>query len=179
MGGRAISWEYGICARTQGNPSNAASVPSVRLCVMTPAMGMVRATRGDRLIAAIVAVCCLAVLVVASRLSPSSDGHGTHTQLGLPPCGMYLAMGRPCPTCGMTTSFAALAHFRVGLAFKTQPFGALLGLATAATFWLSLHVLVFGSRIGTVATRLVNPMFLWSMLGIGLASWAYVLVRLG
>ncbi|MCA9610613.1 MAG: hypothetical protein KC619_33690, partial [Myxococcales bacterium] len=39
----------------------------------------------------------LAVLVTAAMLTPSPEGHGTHTQLGLPPCGFLVYTGYPCP----------------------------------------------------------------------------------
>jgi hypothetical protein len=34
----------------------------------------------------------------------------THTQLGLQPCTFYKMTHMPCPSCGMTTSFALLMH---------------------------------------------------------------------
>src|ERR1700739_4433028 len=43
-----------------------------------------------------------------------SDGNprrmATHTQLGLAPCNFVLLTGKPCPSCGMTTSFALLVR---------------------------------------------------------------------
>lgn len=56
-----------------------------------------------------------AVLGVAVWLNPyTADGSprsmATHTQLGLPPCSMVSLIGKPCPACGMTTSFALLMH---------------------------------------------------------------------
>lgn len=138
--------------------------------------GYLRATTSDRVVALVLALIALAVLIVASRLTPSGAGHGTHTQLGLPPCGMYLATGRPCPTCGMTTAFAALAEFHVWEAFTIQPFGALLGIATATFVWGALHVAVFGSRIGAVAMRMLTGKVAWTVLGLALAAWGYKLV---
>src|SRR5690606_14592168 len=51
-----------------------------------------------------------AVLVLARMLEPDARGHGTHEQLGLPPCGFLELTGVPCPGCGLTTAFAHLAR---------------------------------------------------------------------
>jgi hypothetical protein len=55
------------------------------------------------------------VLGIAVWLDPYTPDGGrrtmsTHTQLGLPPCTFAEVYGKPCPSCGMTTSFALLAH---------------------------------------------------------------------
>lgn len=133
----------------------------------------VRASAADRTAAAITAAIALAVLCVAAWLSPSSDGHGTHTQLGLPACGMYLVTGQPCPTCGMTTSFALMTKLRVVEAVKTQPFGALLALLTGVWFWGALHVAVFGSRLGSVVMRMLTARTMWATAGLALCAWGY------
>ena len=53
------------------------------------------------------------VLTLAFTLNPyDAEGQprtmATHTQLGLPPCNFVTLTGKPCPACGMTTSFALL-----------------------------------------------------------------------
>ena len=73
-----------------------------------------------------------AVLITAAMLTPSSAGHGTHTQLGLPPCGFLVYTGYPCPGCGLTTSFAHMIRLEVLGAFHANPFGILLFLCSAA-----------------------------------------------
>lgn len=80
----------------------------------------------------------LAVLITAATLSPSPEGHGTHTQLGLPPCGFLVYTGYPCPGCGLTTSFSHMIRLDVAGAFAANPFGILLFLCTAAMIPLSL-----------------------------------------
>jgi hypothetical protein len=57
-------------------------------------------------LAAIVGLVLAAPVVVAMRLDPDPRGWGTHEQLGLATCRIRLWTGRPCPTCGMTTSWA-------------------------------------------------------------------------
>lgn len=82
-----------------------------------------------RLAGALVALAALAVLTVAAWLRPRADV-GTHIQLGLTPCGFLLSTGIPCPTCGMTTSFALMARGDLRAAVKTQPAGAVLFVLT-------------------------------------------------
>jgi len=127
----------------------------------------------ERAIAGGIAAACFSLLAIAASLTPEAAGHGTHQQLGLPPCGWVLAAGYPCPTCGMTTAFAAAADGDFAAAFVTQPMGAILAVATAAAFWCSLHVAVFGSRLGRLCGTLVRPRWLWIFAGAWAASWAY------
>ncbi len=84
----------------------------------------------------------LAVLITAILLTPATEGHGTHTQLGLPPCGFLVYTGYPCPGCGLTTSFAYMIRFDIGGAFTANPFGILLFLCTAAMVPLALFGMV-------------------------------------
>lgn len=136
-----------------------------------------RATTAGRVVAAGVAAACLAVLVTASTLSPAAEGHGTHTQLGLPACGFYLATGQPCATCGMTTAFAHAANGSLLQSFFTQPAGMLMALAAAATFWIALHTALTGSRAGLVASRLLSPRWLIVAGIILAAAWAFTAWR--
>lgn len=57
----------------------------------------------------------------------------THRQLGLPPCTFHFATGVPCPSCGMTTSFALLMRGDVINSLRANSVGTLLAL-----FWLAL-----------------------------------------
>ena len=55
----------------------------------------------------------------------------THTQLGLPPCNMVQLTGYPCPTCGMTTSFALLVRGDLPGSLRANWVGTLLALSWA------------------------------------------------
>lgn len=123
--------------------------------------------------AGVLAAVALAVLVTSSILRPAEAGVGTHTQLGLPACGWMLAAGYPCPTCGMTTSFAAAANAQPLRAISTQPFGAVLALLTSAFFWGALHVAVFGSKLGRIVESWLRPRVLWVVLVVFFLAWAY------
>src|SRR4051794_5757921 len=50
--------------------------------------------------------------IVAYWLEPDPRGFGTHQRLGLPPCTIRSLCGFPCPSCGMTTSFACFIKGR-------------------------------------------------------------------
>jgi hypothetical protein len=123
--------------------------------------------------------CCFGLLVIASMLRPASAGVGTHTQLGLPPCGMMVTTGYPCPSCGMTTAFALAANRQPLHAFVNQPFGAILVLVAAVAFWGGLHALSFGVRVEGVMSLLWRRGILWVALGLWLGSWVYKLIVFG
>ncbi len=122
---------------------------------------------------AVLALASAAPLVVAAFLEASPDASGTHTQLGMPACGWVVAWGKPCFTCGMTTAFAHAADARLIDAFVAQPMGALLALLAAAAFWAGLHAACTGSRVVVWAWSAMSPRFLWALVGIAAASWAY------
>jgi hypothetical protein len=132
-----------------------------------------QAERSDRLIAGVVAAACLALLTLSALITPSAEGHGTHTQLGLPPCGFAMAFNRPCPTCGMTTSFAHAVRGELGSAVVAQPFGAALAIAASIVFWLCLHTAVTGSRVASMLVGLLATRVLWGIAAAAAAAWVY------
>jgi len=93
------------------------------------------------------ALLLLGVLVmfgVGWYLTPNPEGHGTHQQLGLPPCTIYFLAGRPCPSCGLTTSVSAILHGQFGLAWRANPIGFLIVAAAVAVGLNSLLALISG-----------------------------------
>lgn len=128
-----------------------------------------------RAIAGCAALGALGVLSLAAYLRPASEGYGTHEQLGMLPCTWAAVLDRPCPTCGMTTSFAHAANGSLLASFTAQPFGALLALLTASAFWGGMHVCVTGSRLGRIYALLLRQRSLWILGAILLVAWGYKL----
>ncbi len=126
-----------------------------------------------RCVAALVALACLGLLVAGASIRPAAAGHGTHTQLGMPPCTWAVAFGRPCVTCGMTTAVAHAARFDLPAAFRAQPFGALVALLAAAAFWIALHAAITGADAWRHARVLFSWRAAWVWAGLAGLAWAY------
>jgi hypothetical protein len=111
-------------------------------------------------------------LLFASRwLTPDPRGLGTHEQLGLPPCGFYLWWGVPCPSCGMTTSWAWLVQFEFAEAFTQHAGGALLGIFSFALGgWMVLSA-IRGGWLGGWPSSVVWAVTMASLTFAILISW--------
>lgn len=130
-----------------------------------------------RLGAALAAVALLTTLTVGAGLTPSPEGHGTHTQLGLPACSWALALGKPCPTCGMTTAVSLAAHGAFVQAWRAQPMGLAVALAAASLFWTALHSALTGSLLWSWTLRLLlRPAVLAGAVGGGLLAWGHTML---
>ncbi len=133
-------------------------------------------TAGRRASSLFLLVGCLGVLIVASMLEASPDGHGTHTQMGLPACSWVQLWNFPCPTCGMTTAFAHAAQGRFGLSVTTQPAGTLLAIALGVGFWAGLHTLLTGTRLLEVGLGLLRPRVIAGGVLLFLGGWVYKMI---
>jgi len=131
----------------------------------------------NRLIAAVVLAPALSVLAVAAWLEPDPAGLGTHTTMGLPPCGFKAATGLPCVSCGMTTSFAHAADGSVATAFTVQPLGAMLALLCAATVWVGGVGLVSGVSLVPLGRALGHPKVVMALLGLAGLAWGWTITR--
>ena len=96
----------------------------------------------DRAASLAIALPTGAILAAARWVTPSPLGHSTHLQLGLGRCTFLSLTGYPCPMCGMTTTFAYMAHLDPLHAIVTQPFGVLLFLGTAGLFGIAVAELL-------------------------------------
>jgi len=111
----------------------------------------------------------VALLITASRLTPSPQGLGTHQRLGLPMCSLRVWFGIRCPSCGMTTSWAHLTRGNLPAAVRCNSGGVLLGLASIVSGpWLLLS--------GLRGRWLYGPPHEWITLGIGIGIIAVTLI---
>jgi hypothetical protein len=106
------------------------------------------------------------------RVTPDARGHGTHEQLGLPPCG-WAMQGYPCPTCGATTAACEVVHGHLLRAFAAHPFGAAVAIAGLLAALFALYCLLRRRSFLDVVGRL--PYGLVFLLGTALllGSWLY------
>lgn len=113
-----------------------------------------------------------ALFGISLFLTPDGNGHGTHTQLGLPPCPSTLMFNRPCPGCGMTTSFAHCAKLDFVGAFQAHPFGPILFVGWAITAVLALYGAIRGYKLDTESRS-----FQWTLAIYAITFFIYGGVR--
>ncbi len=124
----------------------------------------------------------MSVLAVAAWLEPAAAGHGTHRQLGLPPCTFLAVTGWPCPLCGGTTTFSLLAHGRILEGVTNQPWAAMLFVICLATVGIAGAEAVWptgrGDRLVRLAEAHQGKVAAFFLLG-SLFGWTYSLARWG
>lgn len=162
-------------------PAGAAEAPVAEVAVVRGAQWEVgaleeKASLGDRLAWAVLFAIPTAVVITAALLTPDPHGHGTHTQLGLPPCGFLVFTGFPCPGCGLTTSFSHMVRFQLPSAFLANPFGVVLFLATFATIPLAAVGFVRGWAVVPTLDRLHAEKIAIVLAVLSLVTWVIRLV---
>src|SRR5947207_3129760 len=128
----------------QANAVEQERIPVARLAKSAPPP---RAARYVRVMLLGIGAGLAAVFGMALYLNPyNADGTprtmATHTTLGLPPCNFVLMTGKPCPSCGMTTSFALLVRGDVRASLRANWVGT-----TLAVFWAGLLVWALASGL--------------------------------
>lgn len=100
----------------------------------------------------------LACTVIGIWLTPNHGGHGTHQQLGLPPCPSVLLFSRPCPGCGLTTAWTAFLHGDIVTSFKAHPLGIPMYLGFTGVALASLYGNIIKKRL-MLDSKIANNSF--------------------
>ena len=111
------------------------------------------------------------VLAVAVMLEPDARGYGTHTQLGLPPCGFLSFTGSACPGCGLTTAFAHAVRGDWFLAAAANPLGLALFVLVCACVPLSLTAALRNWSVDTVLERFAVGRWALAVAGCAVVLW--------
>lgn len=118
-----------------------------------------------------VAMALAGVLGLARWLDPDRRGYGTHEQLGLPPCAFRAITGIPCPSCGMTTSFAYVVRGQIWTAILTNPGGCLLALGAAGLIPWCIASAVAGRTIGIRSPERAAVGIVLVVVALSAVSW--------
>jgi hypothetical protein len=121
------------------------------------------------------------VFFTAAHLNPYlDDGTArtmeTHRQLGLPPCTFKTMTGVPCPSCGMTTSFALLIRGDVWNSMRANCVGTLLASFCLLLIPWSLVSVCLGRPL---FIRSIENVLVWIVVGflaLMMLRWAIVLI---
>jgi hypothetical protein len=127
------------------------------------------------------ALCLSAVFALAVWLKPyDADGRPlrmqTHQQLGLPPCSFYTLTTVPCPSCGMTTSFALFVRGDLLNSLRANAAGTLLAVLCLLLIPWSVASVLRGRTVCIRSVERTITVFVLLFLGVMLIRWAIVLV---
>lgn len=122
-----------------------------------------------------------ALFGIAVYLNPyAADGTpktmATHTQLGLPPCNMVAMIGKPCPACGMSTSFSLLVRGDVPAAARANWVGMLIAIYGMLLIPWALASAYRGKLIGVRSGELLMLGSLTVLVVLMTARWVAVLL---
>jgi hypothetical protein len=134
--------------------------------------------------AMVLAAALILILVfrMAIRLDPyEANGEPrrmeTHRQLGLPECRFVTITGRPCPACGLTTSFSLLMHGDPVNSARANWVGTLM----ACLGLLSIPWLIVAAMRGRYwKVRSLEASSYWlvgSITGLLILRWIWVLTQ--
>jgi hypothetical protein len=119
------------------------------------------------------------VFYIALRLDPYENGKArtmeTHMQLGLPPCNFKLMTGLPCPSCGMTTSFALLVRGDLTNSLRANAVGTLLAVFCMTFIPWGLYSAIRGRSLFIVSLERTVTWIVVSFMVLLLIRWLIVL----
>jgi hypothetical protein len=125
------------------------------------------------------------VFTTAALLNPyEADGRArlmaTHQQMGLPPCTFYQLSGFPCPSCGMTTSFALLIRGDIVNSLRAHAVGTMLAAVcllmipwslASATVKRPLFIVSMERALLKIVIAFLALMFLRWLIVLSLLIW--------
>jgi hypothetical protein len=101
----------------------------------------------------------------------------THMQMGLPPCNFVTLTGKPCPACGMTTSFALLVHGDVPNSLRANWAGTLLAVLLLALIPWAAASAVRGRYYYIRSGEALTTVIVLGILVVMLGRWGIVLLQ--
>src|SRR5438128_2657365 len=129
---------------------------------------------GARSVAWLVAAACLGVLLTAAWLPPSPEGIATHTRTpGMHECQFLARTGLPCPSCGMTTSFAWFVRGNLLASLWVQPMGTALAALTAVAFWAALYIGITGKPFARLMRMIPPRYYVVPLLTLAILAWGW------
>jgi hypothetical protein len=134
-----------------------------------------------RCLLVLMAVALIAVFGIAWWLQPYRDDgaaltSGSHQQLGLPPCTFKELTGRPCPSCGMTTSFALFVRGDLLHSMQANFAGTILAAFCLLTIPWALACAFRGQYYWIASLEWFVPRFIVVFFGVMLLRWGVVLL---
>jgi hypothetical protein len=110
-------------------------------------------------------------------LTASRELHGTHQQLGLPPCPSVAFFDRPCFGCGMTTSITSLLHFDFATSLRAHPFGLPFYILFTISALMCGYGFFKGKYLDTDDRRFNRAMMVITLLFVTFGVARFVLVK--
>lgn len=130
-----------------------------------------QATPLGRFVWALLGAGCAVVVGLSAWLQPNANGFGTHRQLGLPPCEFGAITGIPCPGCGLTTSFANMAHLHPIASFSAHLMGPPLFLLTLFVALFAPYAIVKKRPLSVLLDSRWSAPVLMVSSGLGVLTW--------
>lgn len=123
----------------------------------------------------------IAIFAFAVWINPyDEDGRpltmGAHQRLGMPPCEFVVIFKKPCPSCGLTTSFSLLMHGDLVGSMRANSVGTAMALFGLALIPWSLLIALRGRYVWV---RSIERASLWAagvFFCLLLIRWAIVIM---
>lgn len=93
--------------------------------------------------------------------------------MGLSRCGFMERTGLPCPSCGMTTSFAWFTRGNLAASLYVQPMGTLLAVAAAVTVWVGAYVAFTGRPVYRLFKLLPGRYGFLCVMAFAILAWGW------